>query len=196
MTERDDNPDAPPSAEEIAASQRLREALDDDRVVDADADLARSLRAAYAPDPLSAVDHAALVSGVPSADEITAAAGIERDALFVALRAAFCPKDLSAEEHRAIIARALGTTVASGPARPKTNVIRIAFTSSALAIAAAIALYLSAPPKEAPMARSRSTQPLFSEPFKAGETSARIDKIALARASDYRDNRFAKWGVR
>jgi hypothetical protein len=44
--------------------------------------------------------------------------------------------------------------------------------------------------------KARTTQPLFDEPFHAGETSARIDKIAIARAADYRDNYFAKRGVK
>ena len=47
------------------------------------------------------------------------------------------------------------------------------------------------------VAVSRSTQPLFPERFPAtgGETS-RIDRIAMARGADLRDNEFAKWGVR
>lgn len=193
MTERDDNPDAPPSAEEIAASQRLRDALDDERIADPDAELLRSLRSAYSPASLARDEHASLVDAVPTADEITAAADVERDVLFVALQHAWNPKDLAAEEHRAIVERALGTNVV--PFR-RNNLVRIAFTTSLAAVAAAILLYVGAPPREAPMARSRSTQPLFSEPFKAADATARIDKIAIARASDYRDNRFAKWGVR
>lgn len=193
MTEKDDNPDAPPSAEEIAASQRLRDALEDERIADPDADLLRSLRAAYSPSVLADDDHSSLVDELPTAEEIAAAAGVERDALFVALRNAWDPKGLPPDEHRAIVARALEARVV--PLR-RSNVVRITFTASALAIAAAVVLYVSAPPRETPMARSRSTQDLFTEPFKSGETTARIDKIAYARASDYRDNRFAKWGVR
>ena len=46
------------------------------------------------------------------------------------------------------------------------------------------------------LAIHRSTQPLFREPFAAvgGETS-RVDRIAMARGADLRDNEFAKWGV-
>ena len=44
---------------------------------------------------------------------------------------------------------------------------------------------------------SRSTQALFPERFAAtGGETARIDRIAMARATDLRDNEFAKWGVR
>jgi hypothetical protein len=39
--------------------------------------------------------------------------------------------------------------------------------------------------------RSRSTQPLFKQPFKPGDAAARIDRIAMARERDYRENRFA-----
>jgi len=71
-----------------------------------------------------------------------------------------------------------------------------------LALAAGIVLFLQTqetnlrPHSEVALAKARSTQPLFDEPFHAGETSARIDKIAMARASDYRNNYFAKRGVK
>jgi hypothetical protein len=43
---------------------------------------------------------------------------------------------------------------------------------------------------------ARSTQPLFREPFaERGAGSRRIDRIASARASDLRDNRYARWSV-
>jgi len=44
---------------------------------------------------------------------------------------------------------------------------------------------------------SRSTQALFTDPFApTGGESARIDRIAMARGADLRDNQFAKWGAR
>jgi hypothetical protein len=44
---------------------------------------------------------------------------------------------------------------------------------------------------------SRSTQALFPDRFApVGGETARIDRIAVARAADLRDNEFAKWGVR
>jgi hypothetical protein len=87
------------------------------------------------------------------------------------------------------------------PRAARARVVRIAFgfVSGGLALAASIVLVVTSAPvhgTEAPLAKARSTQPLFSEPFKPGETSARIDRIASARASDFRDNRFTKWGVR
>ncbi|MFS8069972.1 MAG: hypothetical protein ACMG6S_26710, partial [Byssovorax sp.] len=44
---------------------------------------------------------------------------------------------------------------------------------------------------------SRSTDDLFdpAEKFEVGRSSARIDRIASARSSDLRRNRFASWGV-
>jgi len=55
-----------------------------------------------------------------------------------------------------------------------------------------------------PVFRVRSTQPLFEEPFQASAAtgarashgSARIDRIAMARASDFRENEFSRWGAR
>ena len=52
-----DDPDAPPSAEELAASERLREALEDRSSSHADAELARSLKHAVAPRALEAATH-------------------------------------------------------------------------------------------------------------------------------------------
>jgi hypothetical protein len=46
---------------------------------------------------------------------------------------------------------------------------------------------------------SRSTDDLFDphkEFPKTGGESARIDRIAMARTSDLRQNRFAAWGVK
>ncbi|HEY4116974.1 MAG TPA: hypothetical protein VGM56_03925, partial [Byssovorax sp.] len=45
---------------------------------------------------------------------------------------------------------------------------------------------------------TRSTDELFgAQPFpRTGGESQRIDRIATARASDLRQNRFAAWGVR
>jgi hypothetical protein len=42
----------------------------------------------------------------------------------------------------------------------------------------------------------RSTAPLFHEPFNAATASARVDRIALARSDDLRENMYAQWGVR
>ena len=162
--------DVPVSPDELRLAAELREALDD---------------GAHAPDR-------------------RAATRAEQELAF-ALRSAFRPSALGDEEHRAIVAKALGETRAGGAVvafRPRARTTRGALITGAttvLALAASVVVWITtAAPQssEAPLARARSTQPLFDEPFKSGETSARIDRIAIARASDYRDNRFAKWGVR
>lgn len=216
------DPDAPPSAEEVLAAERLRDALEGGApsaaagAEQADLELLSSLRAAWSPDALDARAHAELLDDMPMSAEEIAAASALRDALegksdapevVAALRTAWSPAALDEAEHRAIVAKALGADArADGRGnvvalRPRPPAMRLAVvtTTTVLALAASVVVWLtSAPPgrDEAPLAKARSTQPLFDEPFKAGETSARIDRIAVARASDYRDNRFAKWGVR
>lgn len=241
MTERDDkrpgggrddfdDPDAPASAEEIAASQRLRDALEGaeklgkgalPRDVAPEVELALSLRAAWDPPALGADENRAVVDAIPSAEELALAValrdGLDRHPFAEVLRAAYEPRAIDDTEHRAIVEAALAKMPAQKKAEkakkdgadivvfPRRNVVRVAFgvVTGGLALAASIVLVVTMAPTraptrghEAPLARARTTQPLFSEPFKAGETSARIDRIASARASDFRDNRFTKWGVR
>jgi len=119
-----------------------------------------------------------------------------------ALSAAWSPKDLSAAEHRMTVERALGRRDATGR---RARVIRVAFGVTAVAGLAACVLLLlrsaqtlpTSKPATATLAICRSTQPLFVERFApiGGET-ARIDRIAMARAADLRDNQFVRWGVR
>jgi hypothetical protein len=84
--------------------------------------------------------------------------------------------------------------------------------AAVLALAASVVLFLAPAEKRdmsavssrsaAPLAAQleltapHSTQPLFSQKFESGETSARIDRIAVARSRELRDNRYALWGVR
>ena len=118
-----------------------------------------------------------------------------------ALSAAWSPRDLSGDAHRALVERAL----VQRDRRRRRTVIRVSFAASAvLALAAAVLLVLRSdrqPPETrvvaAAVAVSRSTQGLFPDRFPAtGGETARIDRIAMARATDLRDNEFAKWGVR
>jgi hypothetical protein len=224
--ERDDrvavDPDAPPTAEELAAAELLRDGLEQGTIAPHDdLDLVAALRAAWAPEPLDMQVHATLLESVtgggssegsaPSAEELHLA-GTLRHALdakggdpgevVTALRSAWNPAPIDEAEHRAIVRAALekgapaANVVALRPQQPAR--IFAVTTTTVLALAASVIVWMTtaAPPTEMPLARTRSTQPLFDEPFKEGETSARIDRIAGARASDYRDNRFAKWGVR
>jgi hypothetical protein len=116
-----------------------------------------------------------------------------------ALRAAWSPEDLSPEEHRKLVAQAI--------APRRARVVRVSFGASAiLALAASVLLAVWTDRRPGPgpgpnvgpaLSLSRSTQSLFSRPFApTGGESARVDRIAMARAADLRENEFAKWGVR
>ena len=113
------------------------------------------------------------------------------------LRAAWSPEDLSREEHQKLVATAI--------APRRATVVRVSFGASAiLALAAGVLLvvWTGEPPRPGPnlgpaLTVSRSTQSLFARPFApTGGESARVDRIAMARAADLRENQFAKWGVR
>lgn len=192
------DPKLPPEPDEDAA---LLEPAAEDA-------LARLLRAAYAPAELDARRHAAILAtaledpfAAPSEDELRES---ER------LRRALEEGD---ESHpAAALARALGSAVkpealprataerlASRTTRAKPNVVFVTFGALALAAAAAFVVFVTRPagaPLEPALARSRTTQELFHEPFEAGRTSERIDRIATARERDARENRYALWGVR
>ncbi len=107
---------------------------------------------------------------------------------------------LDAERNERLVARALD----KGKIKGNGRVIRVLFgggaVTAALAAAAAVVLFFgNGQVESAPkLAQSRSTQELFHEPFQrgGGEAAARIDRIAMARSSDLRENRFTRWGVR
>lgn len=149
-----EDPLAPATDDEVAASERLRDALEAG-TPHADADLARALAAA--------------------------------------VRASEDP-GLDAGRAEELSARALE--------RKKSNVIYVAFgvVAGAIALAASVALVLATDRRtpaaaEPVLAVSRSTAPLFNEPFETASTSARVDRIAAARERDLRNNRYALWGV-
>lgn len=157
-----EDPDAPPTDEELAAAEALALALED-----------------------TASDDAAFAE---------------------ALRAAHAPHDLPADRLDALVERALEAELP----RQRGRVIRVAFgaSSAVLAMAAATFLFLrlqqadnatQAPAASSPLAlaRARSAQELFDEPFpRTGGNSERVDRIATARERDLRANRYAAWGVR
>lgn len=192
----------PESPEELALAEELRQALEADRDP-----FAASLRAALAPARLDDAEHDRLIEevfalGPIGEDEVEAArAGIPDGALEEALRAAVAPAPLPMTEHDAIVARVF-EGAARRDAAPRGRVIRVAFgVSAVLAVAAAVLLWIRRPETPEPRGASalinvRSTQPLFDEPFRSGEASARIDRIAMARSSDLRENRFSRWGLR
>jgi len=170
------------------------------------------------PDEADASDGFSPMDAEPSEQEARAAAEL-RDALsdpslpnddaelLRALALAETPRPLGADEHRAILEGALSRAHAATPRavrRPTRTgrVIQVAFgaVTATLAIAASVVFLVEPKGEPAPavaLARVRSTQPLFVEPFaRVGGESSRVDRIALARASDFRDNEFSRWGVR
>jgi hypothetical protein len=161
ITQALEDPLAPATDEEIAESERLRQALDGE-LPHPDADLARAVRLAAEPGDLSELSGAraekAAMGGAPAS---------------------------SRGRRGAVIPLVFGAAAAT------------------LAVAASVALFLRVAPQGEDVAQSarslavsRSTAPLFDEKFEPGQTSARIDRIALARARDLRSNRYAMWGVR
>ncbi len=126
----------------------------------------------------------------------------EGAALLRAVAEAHAPRAIDEAEHDAIVARAVARMPAARTSRPRARALAFGF-GAALALAAGLVLVARGRddgPADAPaavLARARSTQPLFDEPFaRSGARSARIDRIARARSADLRDNRFAMRGVR
>jgi hypothetical protein len=208
----------PISDEERAAAEALRDALD--RGEDP---LAGELRAAFAPDALAEADLDAVLAramGDESATtrvereaayrlraEIEGEAPVREAAVLHALKVAAAPPALDPARNEELIAAALAR--AAPPRLRRRAVVRrlapvtIAAITGITALAAGLALFFGQPKLEAPataaLIPARSTQELFdaTTPFpRRGEESARIDRIAAARASDLRANRFAAWGVR
>ncbi|MFO0678493.1 MAG: hypothetical protein U0169_18290 [Polyangiaceae bacterium] len=133
---------------------------------------------------------------------------LHEDAAFLqAVRIAHDPSAIAEADHDAIVAKAL----LRHHARSRPNVIRVSFAvATSLAVAAAVFFVIlppgssgsggssgvpSVPPAE--LLSVRSTQELFDGPFaRTGGASSRIDRIAIARSADLRENRFRRWGVR
>lgn len=150
----------------------------------------------------SMVDAPASEEEVKAAEELRVALEQGRSTedadLLRALALAHEPRTLDTAENERLVTIALDR-----PAK-KNNVIKVTFgVSVVVAVAATMLMYLSAQgPTAKPVARAelvpvRSTQSLFDKPFESkSSASARIDRIALAREGDLRENRFARWGVR
>ncbi|MCC6901942.1 MAG: hypothetical protein IT377_23425 [Polyangiaceae bacterium] len=184
-------------------------------------ELARALRAAFAPGQLDPAVNEALIAAAledplaPPSDEEIAESERLRDALAGhgshasadlarALRAAAAPAALRPLDAERVASRALGQRVSR---RGRLLVVTFGtVTTAAVAIAASWFLVIApaldgdggaklAAQAEA-LAVSRSTAGMFSEKFEQGATTARVDRIALARSRELRSNRYALWGVR
>ncbi|WP_437946780.1 hypothetical protein WME98_38695 [Sorangium sp. So ce296] len=186
---------APPTKAELRAAERLREALDPGAAGGAGierggssrelaspgeqdelAQLAVALRAAWRPAPLAELRNRALVEA--------------------ALRAAPAPR---ARRIAPVTMAALSTLAAAAAAAALIfGQLREERASVARAPGAAAAPVGAAAPR-LPLIEARSTAALFdpAAPFpREGGQTERIDRIAAARASDLRQNRYAAWGVR
>ncbi|MFT3771224.1 MAG: hypothetical protein QM820_37895 [Minicystis sp.] len=149
--------------------------------------------------------------------ELAGEAAVEEAAILDQLRVAAKPRALDPAKNEALIEAALARmdarTTRPNEKRPaRRGVVRriapvtMAALAGVTALAAGFALFFGQMKSDAPGAaasaaliRARSTQDLFdaATPFpRSGEESARIDRIAAARTSDLRANRFAAWGVR
>ncbi|MGK4006100.1 hypothetical protein WMF31_26010 [Sorangium sp. So ce1036] len=187
--------EAPPTKAEQRAAERLREALEG--------------RAAEQGEPAregGAGGEGALGQREELAD------------LAIALRAAWRPRPLAELRGRALVEQALRAS--SGQRGRRTAPVTMAALSAlaaVAAVAAGVALLVGEVREELPSAArapaapaaegaplpspiaARSTAALFdpAAPFpREGGQTARIDRIAAARAADLRQNRYAAWGVR
>lgn len=184
-------------------------------------ELARALRAAFAPGLLDEAVNEALIAAAledplaPATEEEIAESARLRDALdgkarhaaadlARALRLAASPPALRALDAERVASQVFGRRSARG--RRVTVVAFSAAATAALALAASWFLAIrpaldSEPGAELArevedLAVSRSTAGMFTEKFESGATTARVDRIALARSRDLRSNRYALWGVR
>lgn len=177
-------------------------------------ELARALRAAWAPGELDPALNEMLIEAAledpfaePSDEEIAESERLRRAldgegehpdaALARALASAHKPRELTKQEGQHLARRALVR---------RSNVVYVAFGAAATLVAAAAAVLLflfpasrsaapgSRPPEQ--LAVSRSTVPMFNRKFETADTTSRIDRIASARARDLRKNQYAMWGVR
>jgi hypothetical protein len=161
------DPDAPPSAEEVAAAEKLRDALGSGGPHPA-AEFARAVSLAHAPRAIGETEHRAVVAeGVRRGDvRSRASSQRRRTRTWIAVGSS--------------LALAAAVALAVGPLSSPGEEMSPRPVSAG-----------------EPLVPVRSTQSLFREPFAhTGGESDRIDRIASARAADLRANRFAAWGVR
>src|SRR4051812_27269256 len=112
--------DPPPSEEEVAESKKLRDALEAGGGGDP---IAAALKAAWAPEPITAEAHQQVLGDMPiSAEELRLATLIEEDEMFAALRAAWNPSALDAKEHERIVERALAGAVVTLQPRSRVRI--------------------------------------------------------------------------
>jgi hypothetical protein len=180
--------EAAPTRHEREAAAALREALEQREGFREEAAILGDLKAAHAPGELSRARNEELIEQALSRAPAASAPRL-RLVGGSGSRAAEATRPEAARPRR--IAR--GRTMAA--------------LSGVAALAAGVALLLgqidrpaapSASLGASALIHARSTDDLFdpAQKFEVGAQSARIDRIASARAADLRQNRFAAWGVR
>jgi hypothetical protein len=143
-----------------------------------------------------------------SSEELTAAAklrdSLDTNQLVRSLRAAYLP----GPPQDSVEAPLRNVAIAKRPEREATRRRRVTGPVwGFFAAAAAVVLWFIAQSngiggetqyyrlKTNTLAQSRSTESLFAKPFAQSTNSERIDKIALVRSRELRNNRYAIWGL-
>jgi hypothetical protein len=178
-----EDPFAEPTPEELLESERLRDALETGGD-HPDAALARALRASHSPDEAPRA-----LPELPKELETKQAPPTGR-VVYVVFGAA-----------TTLLAAAAAIALVVGRVAHKEESMAVAQKSEGAAPAAA------APAAEVAMrdpegvsasgeSLSRSSAPLFHEPFTLDQTTARIDRIAAVRERELRSNLYRSWGLK
>jgi hypothetical protein len=182
-----EDPFAEPSPEEVIESERLRRALDGDGD-HPDAALARALRASHSPDvseskrPLPELPKELEAKEPPSRGRVVYVVfGAATTLLAAAAAIALVIGSVTSREAPMAAAQKSESAPAAAPAAP--GVAREAAPGSASASASGESF-------------SRSSAPLFHEPFTLEQTTARIDRIAAVRERELRSNLYRSWGLK
>jgi len=210
---------APATSIEQHAADRLRAALDEHDALrsgkvlagpgarltlpeESSESTAVALRAAWAPTPISAARNDALVSraltnaaskGAEKGDVAKKGGSSEGPAPISLRRFRMGPRTFATMT--AVVAMAAGVLLMVG----KLGRDSAPSPAAAVAQAPAASAVAAVAGERAPRIAARSTEDMFdaATPFpRTGGESARVDRIATARAADLRANRFAAWGVR
>ena len=164
----------------------------------------RALGLATHQDAAGSVDPLAL----PSAEELAAAAKLrdnfDSNQLVLSLRSAHLPRPPRSNVETTLRQSAIEKkTQPVGPrprrlTRPMWGLFAAAAAAALWFVAQSNSIVQQARysrPTTETLVLSRSTESLFAKPFAQSTNSERIDKIALVRSRELRNNRYAIWGL-
>jgi len=198
VSQADDQEPFLPPEEEAELLAQLHAAL---RPGELDPDVHEHLLAMALEDPLAPPSESERLESERLRDALEGGASHPDADLLRALAAPFGAANADDAVQRALAA-------ATPAEAPRRNVVYVLFgaAGAAVAVAAALALFVAGAPKPTTpslaaagpprLVPPRSTTELFDERFETSGTTARMDRIASARGRDLRDNRYAAWGVR